>query len=147
MEPKTILKTLKEASPFDLFLVSFLLLPFVADSWLGVIKKLGLDQLAHYCGLGIVVVAYIIGIILMLQGSSRARRREIAKDLIIQYLTSKNFEMMSFDRVRKNINKSYTNEFLESLIEHFPKELRTARLKGSKSGIARIIESDEDEEA
>ena len=147
MDPRTILDTLKKASPFDLFLVSFLLLPFVADAWIGVMDKLGLSQTARYCGLGIVVVAYAIGVIAMLQGNSRAKNREIARDQIIQYLTSKNFEMMSFDRVRKNINKAYTDEFLESLIGHFPNEVRKARLKGSKPGIARIIESDVDEEA
>ena len=147
MDPRTILKTLKEASPFDLFLVSFLLLPFIADAWLGVIDKLGLCQSARYWGLTIVVVAYIIGIVVMLQGSSRAKNREIARDQIVQYLTSQNFEMMSFERARKNINKAYTNEFLEGLVEHFPNEVRKAKMKGGKPGIARIVESDVDDEA
>lgn len=146
MDPKTILKTLKETSPFDLFLISFLLLPFVCDAWLSVIDKLGLEQCARYYGLGIVVVAYFIGVIAVLLGSSRAKNREIARDQIIQYLTTKNYEMMSFERVRKNINRAYTNEFLESLVIHFPNKVRKARLKGSKLGIARIVESDIDEE-
>ena len=48
MDPKTILKTLKEASPFDLFLVSFLLLPFVFDAWVGVLEKLEFGIFAKY---------------------------------------------------------------------------------------------------
>ena len=147
MDPRTILKTLKEASPFDIFLISFLLLPFVVDSWLDVIEKLGFGDTARYWGVGLIILAYIVGIILMLQGSSRARNREIARDQIVQYLTAKDFEMMSFERVRKNINRAYTDEFLESLVEHFPNDLRKAKLKGGKPGIARIIESDVDEEA
>ena len=147
MDPKTILNTLKEASPFDLFLVSFLLLPFIADKWLQVIINLGLGDFAPLFGLGIVIVAYIVGIIIMLQGNSRLKNREIARDQIIQYLTSKNFEIMSFERVREKINKAYTDEFLASLVIQFPNEVRKAKLRGGKSGIARIIESDADKEA
>ena len=147
MDPKTILNTLKEASPFDIFLVSFLLLPFVADGWLDVMDKLSLGDAARYCGLGAVFVVYVIGIFVMLQGASRSNRREIAKDQIIHYLTTKNHEMMSFETVRKNVNSSYTNEFLEGLPAHFPTQVRRAKLKGGKPGIARIIEEEADDEA
>jgi len=66
MDPRTVLHTLKEASPFDLFLISFLLLPFIADAWLGVIDDLGLKQDFQYHGLGIVLIVYILGIVIML---------------------------------------------------------------------------------
>ena len=146
MDPKNILNTLKEASLFDLFLVSFLLLPFVFDAWLGVAEKLQLEVTAKYWSLGVVFLFYVVGVVAMLQGSSRARRREIARDQVIQYLTAKNFEMMSYERVRKNINKAYTDELLESLVTHFPNDLRKAKLKGGKSGLARIMESEIDNE-
>lgn len=147
MDPRSILKTLKEATLFDLFLISFLLLPFVFDAWLGVTEKLQFGVSTKCWTLGIVLAFYIVGVVVMLQGSTRCRRREIARDLIIQYLTSKNFEMMTYERVRKNINKAYTDDFLESLITHFPNELRKARLKGAKPGLARIIESETENEA
>lgn len=146
MDPKNILNTLKAASPFDLFLVSFLLLPFVFDAWLGVAEKLQLGVTAKFWSLGIVLLFYVLGVVAMLQGSSRARRREIARDQIVQYLTTKNFEMMSFERVRKNINKAYVDEFLESLVTHFPNDLRKAKLKGGKPGLARIVEAESDNE-
>ena len=147
MDPRSILKTLKEASPFDLFLISFLLLPFVFDAWLGVTEKLQWEVAAKCWTLGVVLVSYVVGVIAMLQGSTRARRREVARDQIIQYLTSRNFEMMSYERVRKNINKAYTDDFLESLVTHFPNDLRKARLKGAKPGLARLIESETENEA
>lgn len=147
MDPKSILNTLKEASPFDLFLISFLLLPFVFDAWLGVAEKLQFGMAGKLWSLGVVLVFYVIGIVVMLHGSSRARRREIARDQIIQYLTAKNFVMMSFERVRKGINKAYTDEFLDSLVMHFPNDLRRARLKGGKLGLARLVESDFENEA
>jgi len=55
--------------------------------------------------------------------------------------------MMSFERVRKNINGTYTNEFIESLIKHFPSEVRRAKLKGSKPGIAILVDANVAEEA
>lgn len=147
MDPKTILKTLKEVSPFDLFLISFLLLPFVFDAWLGVLEELEFGIDAKYWSLGIVLAGYIIGIIAMLVGSNRQKERETARDLIIQYLTSKDYEMMSFERVRKNINLAYRDDFLEMLPVYFPSQLRKAKLKGSKPGIAIIIESEHEDEA
>jgi hypothetical protein len=54
--------------------------------------------------------------------------------------------MMSFERVRKNINPAYSDEFLESLLKHFPNHLRKARLKGGMAGIARIIETEAENE-
>lgn len=116
MDPKNILSALKEASPFDLFLVSFFLLPFAFDAWLGVAKKLEFGVTEKFCSLGVVLLAYIVGVVAVLLGSSRARRREIARDQIIQYLTANDFEMMSFERVRKNINKAYDDNFLEGLV-------------------------------
>ena len=142
-----LIGALKEASPFDLFLISFLLLPFVFDAWLGVTEKLQWGETAKVGALGVVLVFYVVGVVAMLQGSSRARRREVARDQIVQYLTSKNFEMMSYERVRKNINKAYADDFLESLVIHFPNDLRKAKLKGAKPGLARIMESETENEA
>ena len=147
MDPKTILKTLKEASPFDLFLVSFLLLPFVFDAWLGVLDKMKLGISAKYWSLAIVLAGYVIGVVATLVGSNRQRGREIARDQITQYLTTKNFEMMSYERIQRNVNQAYSNEFLESLPVHFPNQLRRAKLKGGKPGLARIVESDVEDEA
>mgnify|MGYP000344223061 CR=1 FL=1 len=147
MDPNTILKTLKKASPFDLFLVSFIALPFVFESWIEVLEKLEFGLCAKYWSLGIVLIAYIVGVVCMLVGSNRQREREIARDQILNYLTGKSFEMMTLETIRKNINQSYSDGFLNSLPIHFPNDLRRARLKGNASGLARIIESEEENEA
>jgi len=147
MDPKTILRTIKEASPFDLFLISFLLLPFVFDAWVDVLEKLKFGLCAKYWSLGFVLAGYIVGVILMLVGNSRKKSREIARDQIIHYLTANDFEMMSYGCVRQNINRAFSDDFLETLIISFPNDLRKARLRGAKPGIARIIESNVDDEA
>lgn len=46
--------------------------------------------------------------------------------------------MMTLSRVRESINAAYSDRFVESVIQQFPKHLRYARLKGGKEGVARI---------
>ncbi|MFK5913112.1 MAG: hypothetical protein QM484_01960 [Woeseiaceae bacterium] len=141
MDPKTILNTLKGASPFDIFLISFLLLPFIFDAWVGVLEKLEFGICAKFWSLGIILACYIVGIIAMLVGVNKQKEREVARDNVIQYLTTKNLEMMSFNVIRSNINQALTDEFLESLPVYFPNNIRKAKLKGGIPGLARIIES------
>lgn len=140
MDAKTILKILKEASPFDIFFISFIALPFVFEAWLRILEKLDLGLTAKYWSLGIVLAAYIVGIVIMLMGSSREKRREIAKDQIVNYLTSNSYEMMKLETIREKINQGYTDEFLNSLPVHYPNEIRRARLKENKPGLARIVQ-------
>lgn len=141
MDAKTILNTLKEASPFDLFLVSFIALPFVFEAWIEVLDTLKFGLCGKYWSSGIILLAYVVGIVSMLIGSNKQKQREAAKDQIIGYLTRHNYEMMALETIRKNINSGYSDELLESLPIHFPSDIRRAKLKGGKKGIARIIES------
>lgn len=55
---------------------------------------------------------------------------------------------MSFARVRERINQAYTDDFVDSVIEQFPRDLRHATLKGGRKGVARIPqEQDVNDEA
>ena len=143
MDPKTILKTLKEASPFDLFLVSFIALPFVFEAWLRILEKLELGLCSMYWSLSVVLLAYIVGVVCTLVGSNREKRREIAKDQIIGYLTANSLKMMTLETIRQKINQSYADDFLNSLPVYFPNEIRRATLKGNKLGLARTIEEND----
>lgn len=147
MDGKTILKILKEASPFDIFLISFIALPFVFEAWLRILEKLELGLFAKYWSLGIVLAGYVAGIIIMLVGSAKEKKREVAKDQIVAYLNRNSYEMIKLETIRENINKGYTDELLNSLPIHFPNEIRRAKLKGNNSGLALIIEENSDCEA
>lgn len=144
MDLKGILHTIKEASPFDIFLISFIALPFVFEAWLRILEKLEASSHAKYWSLVVILISYILGIISMLIGANRSKKREIAKDQIINYLSLKEWEMMRLSSIRKNINSSYSDEFLNSLPIHFPNQIRRAKLDGNEPGLARIIESDDD---
>ena len=140
MDPKNVLNALKEASPLDLFLLSFIALPFVFDAWLTVLEKLEFELCAQLWILGIIFLGYIIGIALMYVGSSKQRLRELAKHQIISYLTANSYTMMTLETIRKNIDKSYSDDFLNSLPVYFPSDIRRAKLRGNNPGLARIVE-------
>jgi hypothetical protein len=142
MDPRSILTALKEASPFDLFLVSFLLLPFVFQAWIEVLEALDVAGGWRWLALGLVLLAYVLGVALLVKGNLSQRRRELARDSILAYLESQGFRMMSYGRIRERINPSYDDAFLESLPGHFPEALRKARLKGNKPGLAHLVEEE-----
>lgn len=57
---------------------------------------------------------------------------------IVNYLRAHDFTMMSFERVRQNINAGYSDELLQQLIDQAPERFRRARLKGGAPGIAMV---------
>lgn len=70
-------------------------------------------------------------------------RQSKAKTQILNYLKDKGFKMASFERIRSNIDARYTDPFLKTLVERYPHELRRARLKGGRPGLARLGTVDE----
>ena len=147
MGPREVFRTIKEASPFDLFLISCLLLPFIFESWISALKELNAEEWIMYASLVIILVGYIVGVALMLFGARRTKRKEDALKQVTNYLNSRDFRIMSFDRVRSAINGSYSDSFLDALVDEFPAELRRARLKGGRPGLGIIeVSNAEDEE-
>jgi len=59
---------------------------------------------------------------------------------IMNYLRAHNFTMVSFERIRKNINESYSDEMILRLIDESPHRFRRARLDGGRAGIGLIAE-------
>jgi hypothetical protein len=57
---------------------------------------------------------------------------------IANYLKASEFSMMSFERIRANINASYSPALPRELIDRLPEEFRRATLKRGKSGIALV---------
>lgn len=57
---------------------------------------------------------------------------------IENYLDANNFSMITFERIRKNINRDYADEKLIRLIEVSPSRFRRVRLSGGQQGIGRI---------
>jgi hypothetical protein len=71
------------------------------------------------------------------------RRRTSAQDEelermarhILNYLAANGFRMVSFERVRENINAAYSDEKLAELIERSPDRFRRVKVQGGRPGI------------
>lgn len=57
---------------------------------------------------------------------------------IVNYLKARSYTMVSFERVRENINAGYSDAMMLNLIEQSPSRFRRAKLKGGKPGIALV---------
>jgi nucleoside 2-deoxyribosyltransferase len=57
---------------------------------------------------------------------------------IENYLNAKNFKMVSFERIRNNINEDYSDELLRRLIDERPERFRRVVMKGNRPGIGRV---------
>jgi hypothetical protein len=148
MNVSEIMSTIKKATAFDIFLISFFALPFVFSAWIEVFTKVGWKAVQIYWSLVILFALYVLAVIVLIVDNNNKKRKEIAKDLILGYLQGKGYKMMSFNRIRQELNPTYNDEFLEKLIQEFPKVIRRTKLKGDKPGVGRIIvEATDDEEA
>jgi len=58
---------------------------------------------------------------------------------ILAYLNQRGFQMMSFERIRSNIDKTASNKLLNELIVKNPTVFRHATLLGGKPGLAKLI--------
>jgi hypothetical protein len=129
-----ILKALKQVSFFDLFLITFLPLPFIFEAWLKIFSELEFSLASKRWSLIALSGFYFIGVTLTLIGSSRAKKRDVAKDQIVGYLRSLTppKTMAFFDKIKSKFD--YSEKFIDSVIECYPRELRhtTQRTTGRK---------------
>lgn len=87
----SILSVLKRASILEIFLISFVLLPFVLEVWLRIFRDLGIRRENIELWLGAICLLYLLFLGLMLVDRNRKRRRELARDQIVSYLQFEGF--------------------------------------------------------
>jgi nucleoside 2-deoxyribosyltransferase len=69
------------------------------------------------------------------RGASDRDELERMAQHISNYLEANRFTMVGFERVRENINPSYSDDKLQRLIEFAPSRFRRVRMKGNRPGI------------
>ena len=146
MDVSNIMSTIKKATAFDIFLISFFILPFIFKAWIEVFTKIGWDSLQIFWSLVVLFVFYVFVVIILVVDNRNKKRKEIAKDLIVGYLVGKGIPRISFNKVRKEFNPKYTDEFLESLLQEYPREIRRVKLKCGGFAIGRVIDETTDGE-
>jgi len=76
---------------------------------------------------------------------SRMLERQRARYLIEKRLKKRKGKRASFEAIRAEVNKTYTDDFLRKLIDNNPEIFRTVTMKkGHKPGITLIGEESED---
>jgi hypothetical protein len=57
---------------------------------------------------------------------------------IENYLRAKNFKMVSFEKIRENVNENYSDAGLRHLIDESPAKFRRVKIKGGRPGIGLV---------
>ncbi|HEX3067111.1 MAG TPA: hypothetical protein VHX14_00955 [Thermoanaerobaculia bacterium] len=59
---------------------------------------------------------------------------------ILNYLRAKQFTKVSFEKIRRNINSGYSDEFLLAMIDSAPNRWRRARMEAGKPGLSLVAD-------
>jgi hypothetical protein len=137
MDLKQPIDLIKRSSWFDLLLLGLLLTPISLIAWVKILSFAGVSEHRPRWIVGL-VLAHLIAIGLMMWGSNRYKEKYRTMTLVIGYLISKNFMMVSFKVFRKKYGEKYTDAYMRNIIGEFPQYLRIALLKDDLIGVARI---------
>lgn len=137
---------IRQAKIYETLIVSLFVLPIYLGSWILILKQFDNTLWNHQlCILLILILIYIFGIIFFKYYQLREYKMEIAKDCISNYLLSKKWSIISFNRIRERINIKWSDEFLQSVIHRYNFEFRAAPIKGKKVGL-RLLPTEEEQE-
>jgi hypothetical protein len=69
---------------------------------------------------------------------------EAEKEIILQHISHKSFQMLSFDKLRSDLGKrDWDDDYIRRIIARYPTQLRNSVLKGGRPGVAIISPEDE----
>jgi hypothetical protein len=148
-EAKSIISLIRDSSPADITVVSFVILPILLAAWSLFLNSLSaLDTqpaTKGYLLIGLLVV-YVGGVFAMKSSESAKEKRARAAKHIRNRLERRSKHLGSFDYIRRTVNSDYCDDFLTAIVEEFPDDFRRAQIKGGKPGIA-LNEPTEDRNA
>lgn len=139
-----ILDLLRELSVADTILLTAALVPLYLGAIFATIGFLSGTTATERIWAAVLIGAVVTySLILYRVGIGLEDERRRAARLIRDYLLERRVSAVSFDRIGRVIDVSYTPEFLLSVIDYFPDELRLAKIKGGKRGVGLVIEEEE----
>ena len=148
-EPKSVIRLLKTASKFDVFLIVFLSLPFVLSKWIEIVNGFDLADNANPDRVRLVVcilvtVAYVACIALLMWGTFQDRRLRLNADIISNILAQRGNRIGSAAYLQDKTGIPIGDDEIEKLIRRFPNRFRRVRIKGEKNGLG-LVDVEEDE--
>jgi len=135
-----LIRLIREEGPLGIFLVCLFALPFTVTQWLSLFEAAGTKFAVT---LLVITLAPLILFIILFFGRGYQSSEAIARVKILTYLETKNYRLVSFERIRQSIDNAYSDEFLNKVIAKYDNTFRHATLKGGKIGLARLNEEEE----
>ena len=139
-DSRSLVERIRDASFADVAIVSVILLSILLPFWMGLIFIIGLFP--ETTGgirwlVGGLILAYVLAVAsVQLTGVTRSEKLRAVRhirDRIAERPAPYN-SIASFDYIRRNVNETYTDEFLGRLITEFPDLFERARCTdGGKS--------------
>lgn len=144
-EANSLIQLIRETSIFDLFIVSIIILPIYLTSWNVLLKQYNNklwenETLVFFILIGI----YFIAITIMKFGQSKNDKNRTALQKLTSYYNLRRWTRMSFERIQSSIDSSYSEDFLKKLVNEYPTEITTGKIKGGKIAIVILDQETED---
>jgi hypothetical protein len=147
-EVRSMLDMIRDANNKELVIVSLFLLPFLLGLWSIFLDRLRfLDQyddwkLIIICFL---LVLYVGGLIYSKIADTEKDQLKRARYHIETRLKKRGGNRASFDAIRNEVNETYTDDFIEKLIDINPEIFGACTIKkGNKPGITLVKVESED---
>ncbi|MFD2567020.1 hypothetical protein [Pseudotenacibaculum haliotis] len=142
-EAKSVIDIVRESSFGELFFTSLIILPIYLGSWIVVLKQIN-KTLWEKSSLVLIllVLAYILTLVIMKFYQSKDQKIEKASIKIRQYILSRNWTRMSYERIKKNIDHSFTPELIDNILNKYPEDFRIGTIKGGKKAIVVLGEEE-----
>ena len=142
-EAKSIIDIVRDSSFGELFFTSLIILPIYLGSWVVVLKQVD-KSLWGYNSLIllILILSYVLTLIVMKHYQSKDKKIENASIKIRQYILSRNWTRMSYERIQKNIDHSFNQELIDSILDKYPEDFRVGTIKGGKKAIVVLGEEE-----
>ena len=139
-----VIQVITDAKPSHLALVSFLVLPLVANYWLEALTKLfpTPTQETKYWWLGFLAAIYVFCLGWLVYENSKTKKLETLRDQMVGRMIANNWTKISFDSARKALTRTASDAEIFSVLEAFPKTLRYQKLKKKDEQRNNVLDAD-----
>ena len=118
----------------NLIFISLFLLPILLASWFGILNNISyLDEQDNLKSIFIfaIIAIYVFGLIIMKISDPLDEKLRRARLHVQNRLEHRGGNRASFEAIREEVNKKYSNEFLEKLIDKNPEIFHKLQVRRS----------------
>jgi hypothetical protein len=138
MGTERFVELVRKERPITVIMLAFLAFPFMAKAWIDLLPG---ESAWRYWVLAPLLIAFAVLVALMLRDNEKLRRRELARDLTVDYLRRRGFTLVSFQRLERHFPDVPAEDF-RGLATAFPDIFEPAVLAKKGPGVRWERESD-----